>query len=150
MIFNIINKLYTRAFFIGNIPGAPGTWGTLFAIILLWNLSDIFSNFSIILILLFLGVLTTGYEENHITHIHDDGRIVIDEIVGLFVTFIGIPLKPWLIITGFILFRFFDILKPLGINQVQKLSGGWGVMADDFLAGVFANILLQISLRIIG
>ncbi|MFW5998563.1 MAG: phosphatidylglycerophosphatase A [Halanaerobiaceae bacterium] len=149
MIFKFINKIYARGFFVGHLPVAPGTWGSLLALVLLWFFPQVFLNKWLIIILFFIGVFSSNYEEVN-THISDDGRIVIDEIIGLFITFIGIPLKPWLMFSGFLFFRFFDIIKPLGINQSQKLPGGWGVMADDVLAGIFSNLILQILLRIYG
>ena len=75
----------------------------------------------------------------------DDGRIVIDEIAGMLVTLISFPATgPWLL-AGFFVFRFFDILKPFPIRSIdQKWKHAGGVMADDLLAGIYANITLQI------
>lgn len=148
MILKFINRFVARGFFIGNIPGAPGTWGSILAVILLLFLPSLLSNIWIIIPLFFLGVYTSHWEEIY-TGIHDHGKIIIDEIVGLFIVFIGIPHQPWLLITGFFLFRFFDILKPLGIAKTQQLPGGWGIMADDILAGILSNLILQIIVFII-
>lgn len=148
MILKFINRFVARGFFVGNIPGAPGTWGSILAVILLLFLPSLLSNIWIIIPLFFLGVYTAHWEEIF-TGIHDHGKIIIDEIVGLFIVFIGIPHQPWLLITGFFLFRFFDILKPLGIAKTQQLPGGWGIMADDILAGILSNLILQILVFII-
>lgn len=74
----------------------------------------------------------------------DSCRVVIDEVAGMCITLVGIPLTIPYMIAGLCLFRFFDIAKPLYIRRMEKLPGGWGVMGDDVLAGVYANLLLQI------
>ena len=73
----------------------------------------------------------------------DDNRVVIDEIAGMCITLLFVPVTLGYIVTGFILFRFFDIVKPMFIRRLELLSGGWGVMADDILAGIYANAVLQ-------
>jgi len=75
----------------------------------------------------------------------DSYRVVIDEVAGMLVTMIWLPHNPWLLLAGFILFRFFDIVKPLGIRKLEDLPGGTGVMLDDVLAGVYGNIILQVA-----
>lgn len=80
---------------------------------------------------------------------HDSGRIVWDEVVGMMITVAALP-KEWLIyLVAFIVFRFFDILKPFPVNKSQNLPHGWGVMVDDVLAGIYANIVLQILARFV-
>ena len=73
----------------------------------------------------------------------DHQRVVIDEVAGMCITLLFIPVSLKYVLCGLILFRFFDITKPLLIRRLEKLPGGWGVMADDVLAGIYANILLQ-------
>ncbi|PJA08607.1 MAG: phosphatidylglycerophosphatase A, partial [Flavobacteriales bacterium CG_4_10_14_0_2_um_filter_32_8] len=73
--------------------------------------------------------------------------IVIDEVIGMWITMLFVPLTWLTILIGFILFRFFDILKPLGIKKMENFNGGLGVMADDMLAGIYSNILLLIIVR---
>lgn len=75
---------------------------------------------------------------------HDNNKIVIDEVAGMLITLLFIPVTLTYIITGFVLFRFFDIVKPLGIKKAEQLPGGCGVMADDVVAGVYAHLLLRI------
>ncbi|MDO7742301.1 MAG: phosphatidylglycerophosphatase A [Pedobacter sp.] len=79
----------------------------------------------------------------------DHNRVVIDEVAGMCITLLWIPVTPLNILLGLILFRFFDIVKPLFIRKLEDLPGGWGVMFDDILAGVYANILLQLIVRFI-
>ena len=73
----------------------------------------------------------------------DSSKVVIDEVAGMMITLLFIPVNVRYILAGLILFRFFDIAKPLFIKKMEALPKGWGVMADDVLAGVYANILLQ-------
>lgn len=74
----------------------------------------------------------------------DHGRVVIDEVAGMCITLLFVPLKWEYTLIGLILFRFFDILKPFYIRKLEVLPGGWGVMADDVLAGIYANVILQL------
>ena len=74
----------------------------------------------------------------------DSYRVVIDEVAGMWIAVLFIPTTLPLLIGGFVLFRFFDIVKPLYIRKMEAFKGGWGVMADDVLAGVYANIVLQV------
>jgi phosphatidylglycerophosphatase A len=75
----------------------------------------------------------------------DSSKVVMDEVVGMLVTVLFQPLRPLTLLIGLLLFRFFDIVKPLGIRQTEALPGGWGVMVDDIVAGVYAGILLMIG-----
>lgn len=74
----------------------------------------------------------------------DSSKVVIDEVAGMMVTLFLIPVEWKYVLTGLVLFRFFDIAKPLGIRKMELLPKGWGVMADDLLAGIYAHILLQL------
>jgi phosphatidylglycerophosphatase A len=73
----------------------------------------------------------------------DPARVVIDEVAGMCVSLLFVPVTLKYVIAALILFRFFDIVKPLYIKKIEKLPGGWGIMLDDVLAGIYANILLQ-------
>jgi phosphatidylglycerophosphatase A len=79
----------------------------------------------------------------------DDGRITIDEFAGILITFIFLKLNWLILLIGFILFRFFDIAKPLFIRSTEKAPGGFGVMFDDILSGIYANLCLRILIWII-
>ncbi|MEY4539493.1 MAG: hypothetical protein RLZZ306_1250, partial [Bacteroidota bacterium] len=74
----------------------------------------------------------------------DSSKIVIDEVAGMVITLCFIPFSLTNIIIGFILFRFFDIYKPLYIKHFEKYSNGWGVMLDDVIAGIWSNLVLQL------
>jgi len=74
----------------------------------------------------------------------DHQRVVIDEVAGMCISLLMVPLSVPYVAAGLVLFRFFDIAKPLYIRKAERLPGGWGVMLDDILAGVYTNLLLQV------
>jgi len=76
----------------------------------------------------------------------DDNKIVIDEVAGMIIALIFIPVEIKFIVTALILFRFFDILKPLGIKKLELLPFGWGVMADDVVAGIYSLAIIKIAI----
>ena len=78
----------------------------------------------------------------------DPGQIVIDEVCGYLFTMVLIPFSWGYVITGFLLFRILDILKPYPIRNIEKLRNGYGIVLDDVLAGIYANILMQIIIRV--
>lgn len=147
----LISQLIATVFGTGHIPFAPGTAGTLVALVIYLLLPEsIFISLSpgliILFVLSFASVAITGSAEKQMSK--DDKRIVLDEFVGFFFAVFFLPKKLVLIIIAFILFRMLDIFKPFPINLVQKFKGGWGIMADDLLAGVSTNICLQIIIKI--
>lgn len=132
----------------GYAPFAPGTWGTLVGCIILYVLSSYVHGFSAFLPLIVLTVVVSLISHQLIaflpdTWIHDDNKIVIDEVLGLWVTLLFLPLTITNIILAFVLFRVFDIWKPLGIRWFDQLKSDWGVIADDIVAGIYANIALR-------
>jgi phosphatidylglycerophosphatase A len=78
--------------------------------------------------------------------IEDPGIVVVDEIVGQWVSLLFLPLGPVTLGLGFLLFRVFDVLKPWPARQLERLHGGLGIMADDLAAGIYANLLLRAAL----
>ena len=81
--------------------------------------------------------------------IEDPGVVVIDEVAGMWVTLLFLPLTPLTAAIGFFAFRAMDVLKPYPARQLEHLHGGWGIMADDLMAGVYANLLVRIALMIV-
>ena len=142
--------LLATGFGVGYSPVAPGTLGTLIAIPIYYFLSNISSPIYEITLFgfFFLSVWISENAEVFFGN-KDDQRIVIDEIMGFLVTMLWVPKTAILIVIGFFLFRFFDILKPFPIRLLEKrLKGGYGVVLDDVAAGIYANIALQIILVI--
>lgn len=129
----------------GLAPKAPGTFGTLAGIpvyLLLQPLPLAEYLFATALLAL-LGIWLCGYTARALG-VHDHGGIVWDEIVGLLVTMIAVPLDWRWLLAGFLLFRLFDILKPWPIRWLdRRVGGGFGIMVDDLLAGLFALACLH-------
>lgn len=76
----------------------------------------------------------------------DPSRVVIDEVAGMCISLLFIPVTVKCVVIALVLFRFFDIVKPLYIKKMEIFPGGWGIMLDDVLAGIYANILLQAAI----
>jgi phosphatidylglycerophosphatase A len=102
---------------------------------------------SAICLISFLGVLASTNVSRH-AGLEDPQYVVIDEVAGQLLTFLLVPVKPLNLILGTIFFRVFDMWKPFGIRRLESLKGGMGIMADDLLAGVYANLALQLVNRI--
>ena len=137
-------------FGVGYSPVAPGTLGTLIAIPVYYFLSNISSPiYEITLIgFFFLSVWISENAEIFFGK-KDDQRIVIDEMMGFLITMLWVPKVTHFIVIGFFLFRLFDILKPFPIRRLERgLKGGFGVVLDDVMAGVYANIILHLVRRI--
>ena len=149
----------------GFIPFGPGTWGSIVGLLIAYGLIAAIGAADVLLLqntligagLVFagLGVWASDRAEK-IFDRKDAGQIVIDEVFGQIISFVFIaPYLAglganwrWWMIAGFALFRAFDIFKPYPINRLQGLSGGVGVMMDDALAGVYAAIVLSLSLSL--
>ena len=137
-------------FYVGYIPLAPGTFGSLIGLPLCFLLAGIQLPPAIILALLFIGfAVWVSNAAEKILKKKDPGCIVIDEVCGMVITLIGLPFNLTTAVIGFIIFRILDILKPFPIRTLdRRLSGGIGIVADDVAAGIFANIILSILLYI--
>ena len=145
MILKIIDFILT-GFYSGKIKFMPGTFGTLSAVpILIYFFNNtLLINILILLILFLSSLLLLNYSyKNKLFDSIDDKSIVIDEIIGYLSFMIFFDTNVTNIIIGFLLFRFFDILKPFPISYVdKKIKNGFGVIFDDLLAGLFSGILL--------
>jgi phosphatidylglycerophosphatase A len=134
---------------VGYIPFAPGTFGSLIGLILftLFRPSDVFLAF-IILAGFLLGVYVSSIAE-HLFKEKDSGKIVIDEAVGILVSFLFLPSAAAYLFAAFLLFRTFDIIKPFPIRHAEKkFRHGFGIMIDDIIAGIYTNIFLHVWMLI--
>ncbi|WP_158769204.1 phosphatidylglycerophosphatase A [Paraglaciecola sp. L1A13] len=133
----------------GLAPKAPGTFGTIAAIPLVCLLAYSTSLSGYLLVTLvasIVGIWLCGKTAKDMM-VHDDSSIVWDEIAGLLITMIAVPLSWQTLLLGFVLFRLFDILKPWPISYLDaRVHGGFGIMIDDVLAGFFALILMHLTL----
>ncbi|MBU0478609.1 phosphatidylglycerophosphatase A [bacterium] len=139
-------RLISSFFFIGYSPYAPGTIGSLAGLGLYWILSRHYSSglYFLILGLLFITGILIGKKAEEAFGKKDCRKFVLDEVFGILIALAMVPFCPFYIITGFILFRIFDILKPFPAKMAEKLPHGWGVMLDDAVAGIYTNLTLQI------
>jgi phosphatidylglycerophosphatase A len=140
----------------GLFPVAPGTAGSIAGLGVLWAISLVPSDsYKLLLQLLFLivfiplGVIASSAYEKYFDKV-DPGEVVVDEVVGIVITLFALPFSLFNIIAGFLLFRFFDIVKPFPIGKLQNIKGGWGVMADDIAAGIASLIVLRLLIRLIA
>jgi phosphatidylglycerophosphatase A len=140
---------YASGLYIGCIPGVPGTYGSLAATLLYFGVYHFCGrivpalHLSAVCLISLAGVLASAAISRR-TGLEDPSFIVIDEVAGQLLTFLFLPVNSLNLILGFFAFRLFDIWKPFPIRNLESLENGVGVMADDLLAGVYANVLLQI------
>ena len=135
--------------YLGKLPIAPGSWGSLGALILWIFLPLSFSLQLMVIIILFsVGVIASKKTAESMND-HDPSEVVIDEATGMGIALFMLPHSTAIYTMAFILFRIFDIFKPSFIYRSQKLPGGWGIMFDDILAGFFALLICRGLLTIL-
>lgn len=149
-------KIIATGFGSGYSPIAPGTAGALVGCLILWTLKCLlpawFSGtwaqagwlLLLIAVFFFLGVKSANVLEREWGH--DPSKIVVDELVGVWIAMLSVPVSLANLALAFVLFRVFDIWKPLGIRRMERFGGGWGVMLDDVLAGVYSLVAVHLIL----
>ncbi|MBS4015729.1 MAG: phosphatidylglycerophosphatase A [Candidatus Latescibacteria bacterium] len=147
---NLIPVIIGTSLFTGFIAFGPGTFASILALPLVYLLHHNWLAYLIVTVtVLVIGTLSAEYL-GRVWQKKDDQRITIDEFIGILVTFLLIPKINWyILLVGFVLFRIFDIIKPLWIRKTEQVKGGLGVMLDDIVSGIYANIFLRILLWII-
>ena len=131
----------------GYFPIAPGTAGSaaglvVYSLLVWWTRSPIVE-LALIAATFAAGTWAASHAERYFGGI-DPGQVVIDEVLGMLITLAFIPAGWAAMLVGFVLFRVFDVIKPYPANRLEKFHGGFGVMADDAMAGVYANIALRV------
>ena len=141
----------------GLLPKAPGTWGSLFTLPFVYAAYLIHPTFGVIGLVLLASLISLWATDRCVEKFGDDpGQFVIDETAGQAVVFLFTAFhystltNIGLLLVGFILFRIFDIFKPLGIVRLEKLPGKFGILADDLAAGVYALICLELLKVLLG
>jgi phosphatidylglycerophosphatase A len=160
-MFAAIEKWFRRAagscLFLGYIPGAPGTLGSLLVVGLLWYfrqpLAPYFTpqyylHFWIAALMLITASIIVANYALEDFNAPDPKQFILDECAGQFITFFMVPFSWKALIVGFFLFRFFDIVKPFPVHSMEEIEGGVGITMDDVAAGVLANISLLTMLWI--
>lgn len=141
-----LHLFFATGFYSGYSPFAPGTAGSLVGIFiyLIPGIEQPIILISLSILFFIIGIVTSSHLEKKLGD--DPSIVVIDEIVGMWVSLLFLPKQLAVYIGAFLLFRLFDIVKPPPARQVEHLNGGWGIMLDDVFAGIYANIIMQIVL----
>jgi phosphatidylglycerophosphatase A len=147
---NFLERLIVTAFYSGYSHFASGTCGTAVALFVYIFLPELSAFVWILgLVILFLVAVRTS-TKGEAEWGHDPSPVVIDEVVGFFVSIAFLPQSLLVGVTGFFLFRALDILKPSPAREAESLPGGWGVVLDDVAAGVYANLILRGVIYVAG
>lgn len=133
-------------FGVGFIPGCPGTFGSLFGLAVIWVIPGQTIFLPVTFFSLILAFFIAGRAEKLLGQ-KDPKQIVIDELAGILVTFLFVPKTFVFIVAGFFLFRLFDIVKVFPAKKIENKKGSLGIVGDDLMAGIYANLVLQ-SLRL--
>lgn len=144
-------KFIATGFGSGLAPFAPGTFGSLLAFLI--TIGALFTGVNLHVfhvVAIVLSIIIGNWSINVLipTWGKDPSKIVVDEFVGMWITLLFVPVGILYFFIGFILFRLFDITKILGIRKLESLPNAWGVMADDILAGIYANICLRLLIEL--
>ena len=139
---------------VGYLPLAPGTFGSLVGVAVFLALTKVGSIWLLVAILVFtFAGIWAGTRTEELSQRKDPGKIVVDEVAGQLIALFPLVFAAWsmkTVIVSFILFRFFDIVKPYPANRLQDLKGGMGVMCDDLVAGAYAAIIVSGVLVVYG
>lgn len=131
--------------YVGFFPIAPGTAGSLAALapyaVVRWAGTPAVELATIVAVFAIGTWAATGTERALARK--DPGPVVIDEVLGMLITLALLPLSPWGIVAGFLIFRLFDVIKPFPAGRLEHLPAGLGIMADDAMAGVYAHLVLR-------
>ncbi len=141
---NLVYRLIATGLFVGKIPVAPATFGSLWAVpfVLITGTSgpDYYITLAALLV---IGVVAAGRVSEEVGE-KDPREVVIDEIVALYLSFATFPLNWKVLLAGFLLFRFYDIVKPFPARRLESMPGGWGIVADDLVAGAYTWVTLKV------
>jgi len=146
---DVVSGVIATAFGSGYSPFAPGTAGSAVGVLLFWPLARARWPWQLaaVAVVFFVGVAAADHVARRLG-IEDPGIVVVDEVAGQWLTLAGLPFTPAVIAAGFVLFRVMDVVKPWPARDLERLPGGWGIMADDIAAGVLAHLALRAGLAI--
>jgi phosphatidylglycerophosphatase A len=129
----------------GFSPLAPGTMGSLVGLVSFVPLARLPLTVVISgVVVVTIGGIIAADHVARLLQMKDPGVVVIDEVVGMWITLLGVPPTPASFVLGFLLFRFMDVVKPWPARRLEALPSGWGIMADDVMAGLYANVALRL------
>jgi len=145
-----VTTAYVTVFFLGFFPLAPGTLGSVPAVLAAYWLHPVPGLFAaVIIIITATGVPASSLAEKRFNRT-DPREICIDEVAGMLIALYGVPYSWPVVVTVFFLYRIFDILKPFPAYQVQSLPGGFGIMLDDVVAGIYANVSIRVIIWLLA
>jgi phosphatidylglycerophosphatase A len=141
--------LLATGFGCGYAPFAPGTAGSALGVLLFWPLQrlTLAQQAAVGAVLFLVGVAAASHVARRVGQ-EDPSIVVWDEVIGMWVSLLALPFRPWIVILGFLLFRILDVVKPYPARDLERLPGGWGIMADDVMAGIYANLILRVALLV--
>ena len=149
MNLNKIKYIFATGFGTGYFPYAPGTVGSLVAILLFIFIPlDDYIWLIVCIVMFFIGIWVSGTVEKDKGK--DPGIVVIDEFVGQWVALIFLPRILWIFVAGFLLFRILDIIKPFPAADLEEIKGGIGIMLDDLIVAIYTNIAIHLTLIFIS
>ncbi len=131
--------------YVGYLPPAPGTLGSLLGLLLLWPLKPGTVQVLVTLFLIGVGIVVADQAARVIGG-QDPPAIVIDEIAGIAVATLLLPPQVQERVVAFVVFRVFDVIKPFPARQAERLPGGFGIVGDDLIAGLYTNLLVRVWL----
>ena len=132
---------------IGHLKYAPGTWGSLCGIFAVWLFRNHPSFFIFLSGFIFCVAVWASFWASKELNDKDPSVVVIDEVCGVMVSFLLVPVSWVSLLVGFCAFRFFDIVKPQPVRYLERFPNGFGIVLDDVMAGIYANFLLQLLMR---
>lgn len=151
---SIFHRVVGSVFGAGFSPFAPGTVGALVALLIWWLIAQYWpafethSSFQFIIILIACIIGTWSSDKLEVVWGKDPSKVVVDELAGMWISLFLIPVNNLNLILGFFIFRLLDIFKPLGVRKGEDLPGGFGIMADDVIAGIYTNLALQLLIAL--
>ena len=142
-------RVVATAFGCGYSPFAPGTAGSAVGVLLFWPMAVLPWPWQLgaSAVLFVVGSLAAGRVARRVG-LKDPSIVVVDEVVGQWVTLTALPFTPAIVVLGFLLFRAMDVVKPWPARDLERVPGGWGIMADDVAAGIYAHLALRVGLLV--
>ena len=137
--------------YLGYVPVAPGTFGSAAGLVVFaavrWSGSPALE-LAVIILLFAVGVWSANVAERHFGGV-DPAPVILDEVVGMLITLAFLPVNVTGAVVGFLLFRLFDVVKPWPARRLEMLPGGFGVVLDDVMAGIYGNLLMWVAIRLV-
>ena len=148
-VTDLLARVLATGFGSGYAPFAPGTAGSAVGLLLFWPLASLAwpGQLAACAAVFLVGVAAGGRVARSLG-VEDPGLVVVDEVAGQWITLTALPFTPAVALAGFVLFRLMDVVKPWPARDLERLPGGWGIMTDDAMAAVYAQLALRAGLLV--